>query len=90
MTPQEINDLRREVRVKLAGMDLDRYGKRQEVARKLAEKTGRSINYQALVMALTGNRTTQAYCQILLDLKDMLEGMSMNNRENIHVNPEMQ
>jgi hypothetical protein len=90
MSPQEINDLRLEVKAKLAGMDMDRWGKKEELARKLSEKTGRFIRYQSLVMALSGYRATEAYHHILIDLKAMLEGMSVNSCENIHVNQEMQ
>ncbi len=75
MSPQEFNDLRLDVKQTLARFDLDLRGQKIKLAKKLSEKTGRSISSQSLIMALSGLRTTDAYRQILEDMKSMLAEM---------------
>ena len=87
---KEINTLRREVIIQLACHGLSGRGKKAQLANELSERTGRQVSYQSLVMALSGFRATEAYRQILTDLKMMLEGQENSCGENIHVNDNLQ
>lgn len=78
MSPEEINILRLEVKSMIAGQDLDMPGGRDKLQSLLAEKLGRPINRNSVVMALSGYRRTLAYVELLIALKELL------NRENIH------
>lgn len=72
MTPEEINNLRLEVKMLIAGRDLDLPSCRSKLQSLLSEKIGRPINRNSVVMALSGYRKTPAYVEMLTVLKDIL------------------
>jgi hypothetical protein len=68
LTPEETDILRREVKKKMVDLYLDRPGSIAVLSNRLADRLGRSINSNSLVMALSGYREGPAAQQLLQEL----------------------
>ena len=79
MSPEQIcplNDfkqLRKGCKHLLIDLELDQRGSLSTLVTDLSHRMSRPISRQTIGMALTGYRETEAYYQILRELKTMLE-----------------
>jgi len=73
MTDQDINALRKEVKHRMVDLDLDCPGSLQVISRRMAERTGKAVNRNSLVMALTGYRNGPASRALLEGTLSLLD-----------------
>ena len=72
VNPQEIKNLRKEVKKLMIDLDMDRRGFLTELAERISTCFGRRISRNSLSMALTGYRAMASSHQILETARDIL------------------
>lgn len=72
MTPQELDAFRKEIKKRMIDLGLDRWRSYKVVLPHISARLGRPVNYNSLVMTMTGYRNGESSVEILKTLQEVL------------------